>query len=391
MIFFFIFFYLFQYLTDLQKQEKLAQLQGHWHIYYYEESSKATPYYYFPHLDIRDSIGYVAFWKEDFKIFYVEADTMYHLADCSGTAYPISFRNDTLIIKERHRNPQTGELEYGELYGVKKDKENCDVRKEYIAYPKLNIDIPSSKYAQKRDSLLLSTIFVGVPEDTERYGTKHRIRVNDAFIAIKDVPRFVDNERDKYDTFEKMHSLIELAIDKDTKMDLVDSIRKNIPYMRLDISDIVFNVANPAMPNIANTYLFSPKCKGFFPMLKDTAFIIDLDEKGEILYSFVHNFKQLRDLVVPKAQQPSFTYEGLKSEIRQAILAKKTIMFNYSRKATFEQYIEILGLLQGTKQEILEEYALEKYAKPYQELPNRQQSEAYRFGSYRYIEHNYRF
>jgi biopolymer transport protein ExbD len=78
----------------------------------------------------------------------------------------------------------------------------------------------------KRKSLV-SYLYVGKPRD-ETFGTEPRVQANDAFINIKEVILFVNQERDKLDENERDKMTISLKVDQETKMGVLSDVQQEL-------------------------------------------------------------------------------------------------------------------------------------------------------------------
>jgi len=74
----------------------------------------------------------------------------------------------------------------------------------------------------------VSTIHVGPPRNTEKYGTAPRIQLNDALAEVDDVIQFVESERLQRDERVRPFMTFSLKVDKETKIGIVTDIKQEL-------------------------------------------------------------------------------------------------------------------------------------------------------------------
>lgn len=75
---------------------------------------------------------------------------------------------------------------------------------------------------------LVSHMYMGEPKIASLYGTEPKIQVNDVFIDVKDVIRFVNVEKDKLSEGERDQMTMSMKVDIDTKMGLVSDVQEEL-------------------------------------------------------------------------------------------------------------------------------------------------------------------
>ena len=81
------------------------------------------------------------------------------------------------------------------------------------------------KLEQKK---LVSYMYVGKPNDTEKFGSEPKIQANDAFIEIDGIIQFIEEEKSKLAEHEKDQITISIKVDDETKMGIVADIQEKM-------------------------------------------------------------------------------------------------------------------------------------------------------------------
>ncbi len=81
------------------------------------------------------------------------------------------------------------------------------------------------KLVQKK---LVSYLYVGKPNDPEKFGTEPRIQANDAFIEVDGIIQFIEEEKSKLAEHEKDQLTMSLKVDEETKMGIVSDITEKM-------------------------------------------------------------------------------------------------------------------------------------------------------------------
>ncbi|WP_422359306.1 ExbD/TolR family protein [Reichenbachiella sp.] len=87
--------------------------------------------------------------------------------------------------------------------------------------------LPKSTQLSKLErKSLVSYVYIGKPKRTAIYGTTPKIQVNDVFIEVKDVVRFVNQEKDKLSEVERDQITMSMKVDVDAKMGIVTDVQQ---------------------------------------------------------------------------------------------------------------------------------------------------------------------
>ena len=89
--------------------------------------------------------------------------------------------------------------------------------------------VPQARELNKLErKSLVSYIYVGKPKQTDVFGKEPRIQFNDVLQDIKDIPRFVQQEKDKLSEVERDQLTVSLKIDKEVKMGIVVDVQQEL-------------------------------------------------------------------------------------------------------------------------------------------------------------------
>ncbi|MEP3388918.1 MAG: biopolymer transporter ExbD [Reichenbachiella sp.] len=87
--------------------------------------------------------------------------------------------------------------------------------------------LPKSTQLSKLErKSLVSYVYIGKPKRTAVYGVQPKIQVNDVFIEVKDVVRFVNQEKDKLSEVERDQITMSMKVDVDAKMGIVTDVQQ---------------------------------------------------------------------------------------------------------------------------------------------------------------------
>lgn len=87
--------------------------------------------------------------------------------------------------------------------------------------------LPKSTQLSKLErKSLVSYVYIGKPKRTAIYGSQPKIQVNDVFIEVKDVVRFVNQEKDKLSEVERDQITMSMKVDVDAKMGIVTDVQQ---------------------------------------------------------------------------------------------------------------------------------------------------------------------
>lgn len=89
--------------------------------------------------------------------------------------------------------------------------------------------VPQARELNKLErKSLVSYIYVGKPKKTETFGNEPRVQFNDALQDVKDIPRFVQQEKDKLTEVERDQLTVSLKIDREVKMGIVVDVQQEL-------------------------------------------------------------------------------------------------------------------------------------------------------------------
>jgi biopolymer transport protein ExbD len=92
----------------------------------------------------------------------------------------------------------------------------------------VNISLPSATEVQKLEKKsLVSYIYVGQPKD-KKLGTESQIQLNSSFAQVKDIPEFIEAERNNHDEQDRAFLTTSLKIDRDVKMGIVTDLKQEL-------------------------------------------------------------------------------------------------------------------------------------------------------------------
>ncbi|MFC2123912.1 ExbD/TolR family protein [Bacteroidota bacterium] len=90
-------------------------------------------------------------------------------------------------------------------------------------------NVPQARELNKLErKSLVSYIYVGKPKKTDIFGKEPRIQFNDALQDVSDIPRFVQQEKDKLTEVERDQLTVSLKIDSDVKMGIVVDVQQEL-------------------------------------------------------------------------------------------------------------------------------------------------------------------
>lgn len=75
---------------------------------------------------------------------------------------------------------------------------------------------------------LVSHIYIGEPTNVSLFGSEPRIQTNDVFIDEDDIPRFVNNEKDKLTENERDQITMSLKVDEEVKMGIITDVQEKL-------------------------------------------------------------------------------------------------------------------------------------------------------------------
>lgn len=93
----------------------------------------------------------------------------------------------------------------------------------------VRINAPSATEVQKLERKnLVSYIYIGIPTNSNLYGTEPRIQLNDQFATVEDISEFIEQERATRNEFDRKYLTTSLKVDKDVKMGIVTDIKQEL-------------------------------------------------------------------------------------------------------------------------------------------------------------------
>lgn len=75
---------------------------------------------------------------------------------------------------------------------------------------------------------LVSYIYIGEPKQTDLFGTEPKIQVNDVFIDVSGIVKFVNQEKDKLSEAERDQITMSMKVDIDAKMGIVSDVQQEL-------------------------------------------------------------------------------------------------------------------------------------------------------------------
>jgi biopolymer transport protein ExbD len=86
----------------------------------------------------------------------------------------------------------------------------------------------ATQLRQLEQKKLVSYLYVGRPNDTEKFGREPKIQANDAFIEVDGIIQFIEEEKGKLAENEKDQITISLKVDDETKMGIIADIQEKM-------------------------------------------------------------------------------------------------------------------------------------------------------------------
>ena len=87
--------------------------------------------------------------------------------------------------------------------------------------------LPKSTQLSKLErKSLVSYVYIGKPKNESKFGATPKIQVNDVFIEVKDVVRFVNQEKDKLSEVERDQITMSMKVDVEAKMGIVSDVQQ---------------------------------------------------------------------------------------------------------------------------------------------------------------------
>ena len=90
-------------------------------------------------------------------------------------------------------------------------------------------NLPKSTQLSKLErKSLISYVYVGQPTNTSSFGIEPKIQVNDVYIEVKDIVRFVNQEKDKLNEVERDQITMAMKVDVEAKMGIISDIQEQL-------------------------------------------------------------------------------------------------------------------------------------------------------------------
>jgi len=86
----------------------------------------------------------------------------------------------------------------------------------------------ATQLRQLEQKKLVSYLYVGKPNDTDKFGREPKIQANDAFIDVDGIIQFIEEEKGKLAENEKDQITISLKVDDETKMGIIADIQEKM-------------------------------------------------------------------------------------------------------------------------------------------------------------------
>lgn len=88
--------------------------------------------------------------------------------------------------------------------------------------------VPQASEVQKLEKKSLECyIYVGRPMQSA-LGTEPRIQLNDHFASLREIPEFIEKEREQRDAADRKMLMTSLKVDQDTRMGIITDIKQEL-------------------------------------------------------------------------------------------------------------------------------------------------------------------
>lgn len=103
-----------------------------------------------------------------------------------------------------------------------------------------NDPVKVTELQEIEDKHLVTYIFIGKPLDASAFGASPRIQINDKFISVDEIPKFIAEEKEKLG--DRANELVVvLKVDKNTKIGIVNDVKEKL--REIDQLQVNFNGA----------------------------------------------------------------------------------------------------------------------------------------------------
>ncbi len=91
----------------------------------------------------------------------------------------------------------------------------------------VNQKLPKSTQLTKLEKKsLVSYVYIGEPKQIALYGKEPKIQVNDVFVEVADIVRFVNMEKDKLSEVERDKITMSMKVDTGAKMGIISDVQQ---------------------------------------------------------------------------------------------------------------------------------------------------------------------
>ena len=93
----------------------------------------------------------------------------------------------------------------------------------------LKYKIPAAEQIKQIEKKsLITQISIGIPKETEKFGTEPRIEADGKLIEIKDIVPFIMMEKDKLPTYNRDQIIVMLKVDEEVPMGIVTDVTQEL-------------------------------------------------------------------------------------------------------------------------------------------------------------------
>jgi len=75
---------------------------------------------------------------------------------------------------------------------------------------------------------LVSYLYMGKPQNSSKYGAEPKLQANDAYIEVREIIMWVENEKAKLDEAERDQITIALKVDAEVKMGIISDVQMQL-------------------------------------------------------------------------------------------------------------------------------------------------------------------
>jgi len=93
----------------------------------------------------------------------------------------------------------------------------------------LKYKIPSAEQLKQIDQKsLITQLSIGMPKDTEKFGTEPRIEAEGKLLEVKDIVPFIMKEKDELPVYNRDQIIILFKADEDVPMGIVSDVKQEL-------------------------------------------------------------------------------------------------------------------------------------------------------------------